>query len=78
MDIVIFLDAIIYQQKETILEDYWSFSLEDKGLDVYWVEVYPSDHINFASITQNYQTIWTNRFGLDRFSNKKGFLEITL
>ena len=78
MDIVIFLDSAIYRQKEAILENYWSFSLEDKGLDVYWIEVYPPGHINFANVTQTYQTLWANRFGLDRLSNKKGFLEITL
>ena len=78
IDMVVFLDAAIYRQKEALLEKYWSFALEDKGLDVYWVEAYKPEHVDFVRVTRNYQTVWRNRFGKDRLSNKKGFIEITL
>lgn len=76
IDIVTFLDAEVFQKKETALESYWSFALEDKKLDTYLVEVYERDSKQYEAITENYQNVWRNRFGKDRIGQPKGFLEL--
>jgi len=76
IDLVTFIDARVFQEKEQLLEDYWSFSLEDKGLDAYLLAHYEGDATANRTITEIYQEEWRKRFILDRFGNAKGFLEL--
>ena len=78
IDIVTFIDAAIFRQHEQKLDNFWSFSLEAKGLGAYIVEVYSEKDKHFVDITQKYLTIWENRFGRDKSGLQKGFLEINL
>jgi hypothetical protein len=36
IDFVTFIDARIFERNEAKLEEFWSFSLEDEGLDAYY------------------------------------------
>ncbi|MGB3777989.1 MAG: hypothetical protein WA960_06495 [Tunicatimonas sp.] len=74
--VVTFVDVRIIQTKETLLDKYWSFSLEDLGLDAYLVEVYPPESDQHATITENFRRNWQNRFGKDRDGHPKGFIKL--
>lgn len=76
IDIVTFIDSEVFKAKESVLEKYWSFALEPQGLDAYFVEVYHRTDSRYEIITENYRTIWKERFGKDRLGQVKGFLEI--
>lgn len=44
IDFVTFLDHKTYEVQEVFLDRFWSFSLEDKGLDAYLIAKYPEGH----------------------------------
>ena len=76
IDLVTFIDAQVFQDKEILLDKYWSFSLEDQGLDAYLVKVHPIESAQRTTITENFRRIWQNRFGKDRDGHPKGFIQI--
>jgi hypothetical protein len=80
IDIVTFVDYRIYKSKSIAMEKFWSFNLEDKGLDNYFVALYPPDHELF-DITNESKAKWTKLYSKTRPLNdglflKKGFIEI--
>ncbi len=46
IDLVTFFDFEIYESQEPYLDKFWSFSLENEGLDAYLVKAYPKSHPN--------------------------------
>lgn len=77
IDLVTFIDAQTFANKEKILENYWSFALEDKGLDAYIVEIYPLESTESILVTESLRNVWRNRFGKDRNNYSKGFIQVT-
>ena len=62
IDFVTFINSTIFERCEAKLEEFWSFALEDEGLDAYIVKVYPSDSPLFATHTVHFQKVWFKRF----------------
>lgn len=77
IDLVTFLDYAVYQKRgDKVLDKFWTFSLEDEGIDAYLVEDFPKKHPEFKE-TQLIRTDWINRYSKDRNRiRKKGFLKI--
>ena len=77
IDLVTFLDYSVYEKRgDKVLDKFWSFSLEDEGIDSYLVKEYPSQHINYQE-TLKWKKTWARRYGnLDNLDNEKGFLKI--
>ena len=80
IDIVTFLDYRVFKSKEEALERYWSFNMEHKKLDTYFVIEYPPDH-PLHHLTLHDQTHWKNIFGATRADelgvrHPKGFLKL--
>ena len=77
IDLVTFLDYEVYEKRgDKVLDKFWSFSLEDEGIDSYLVRDYPNNHPNFKE-TSEYRKKWTNLYGRTRDKTKiKGFLKI--
>ncbi len=77
IDLVTFLDWEVYEKRENaILDKFWSFSLEDEGIDSYLVRAYPSNHANFKE-TSEYRKKWSNLYGRTRNETRtKGFLRL--
>lgn len=80
IDLVTFLDYEIYDIQERFLDKFWTFSLEDKGLDAYLVKVYPERHERYNKMLEQKQE-WIKLYtqtkpmqNKTRFS--KGFLEL--
>ena len=67
IDFVTFIDSTIFKQNEAKLEEFWSFALEDEGLDAYIVKIYPTDSPLFATHIQSI----SKRFGLKDFVEQK-------
>ncbi len=82
IDIVTFLDYEIYEKRgEQTLDQFWTFSLEDQGIDSYIVKKYPKGHTNYLGfITLQNQWIDTYSSTNPKKEGKilpKGFLKIT-
>lgn len=76
IDMVTFLDYRIWEKRsDTILDSFWSFSLENEGIDAYLVAVYPENHRHYP-IYLSERALWRERFSSDRDSYKKGFVEL--
>lgn len=75
IDIVTFLDYRVFEYKEKSLDRFWSFSLEDEGIDAYIVKAYPVGHALFNNYL-GVRDLWLERFQRDRNGNSKGFLKI--
>ncbi len=77
IDIVTFLDFEVYQKRgDKVLNKFWTFSLEDEGIDAYLVRDYPKDHI-LNHKTEEQRTQWFDLYSKNRNRNKrKGFLKI--
>lgn len=78
IDFVSFFDYDVYEAQEPFLDKYWSFSLEEQGLDSYLVKNYPEKHENYA-LSLAIQEVWANRYAQKTLisQNKtieKGFL----
>ncbi len=75
IDFVTFLDYEIYETQEPYLDKFWSFSLEDKGLDAYLVKVYPKEHLLHQKYVQD--TIkWNLLYSQSKIKQQKGFLKL--
>lgn len=61
MDFVTFFDYQIYEQEERFLDKYWTFSLENEGLDSYLVKTYPREHKEYFTVVVA-QNEWINRY----------------
>ncbi len=81
IDFVTFIDANIFDKFEQELESFWSFSLEDEGLDAYIVKIYPSHSPLFFTHTEHFKAIWHKRFCRTKADaqldiSKKGFIKL--
>lgn len=81
IDILTFLDYRVYKAKSEEMERFWSFNLESKGLDNYFVADYPPEHELHALTLEN-QTKWQKLYTHTRPQEDgtilpKGFLELT-
>ncbi len=78
IDIVTFLDYEVYQKRgDQVLDKFWTFSLEDEGIDAYLVEDYPKNH-SFYQKTLEKKIYWENLYIKNRNRNEpKDFLKIT-
>jgi hypothetical protein len=81
IDIVTFIDFRVYQSKNKILEQFWAFNMENKGLDNYFVAIYPPEHELHNLYIENKEK-WTKLYSKTRPLSdglflSKGFLEIT-
>ena len=77
IDIITFLDYEVYEKRrDKVLDKFWSFSLEDEGIDSYLVKDYPEGHI-FYDKTLEWKETWLRRYSnIDNVDNNKGFLKI--
>ena len=78
IDIVTFLDYEVYQKRgDKVLDKFWSFSLEDDGIDAYLVMDYPKNH-PLHKETLDAKVIWTNLYSrIYKPEPSQGFLKIT-
>jgi hypothetical protein len=81
IDFVTFIDALIFERNEAKLEEFWSFSLEEEGLDAYIVKIYPPDSPLFVTHTEHFKNVWLKRYcrtktDTDLDSAKKGFIKL--
>lgn len=81
IDFVVFIDFEIFDNKEKELENFWSFSLENEGLDAYIVKVFPTTNHLFNSITELFKAEWSKRYTHTKVDKQgqiypKGFVEI--
>ena len=81
MDFVIFLDYRIYELQEAFLDQFWTFSLEEDGLDAYLVKTYPASHPAHEAITVSQTRQWLYLYGNtakdeEGISCPKGFVEL--
>ena len=78
IDIVTFLDFEVYEKREKSksLDKFWSFSLEDKGIDAYLVRDYPKEH-SLHYKTLELKEVWDDLYSMrKRRQPSKGFLKI--
>lgn len=80
IDFVTFLDYETYENKIDYLDRFWSFSLEDKGLDAYFVKIYPEEHKDFEEMEKQ-KMDWLELYGTTRKNQDntilhKGFIEL--
>lgn len=78
IDIVTFLDFEVYEKREKSksLDKFWSFSLEDEGIDSYLVKDYPNNHALYKD-TLNAKSNWTELYSrIYKPEPSKGFLKI--
>lgn len=78
IDFVTFFDYAVYEAQEPFLDKYWSFSLEEQGLDSYLVKNYPEKHESYA-LSFTMQKEWANRYAQKTLVSqnrvvRKGFL----
>jgi hypothetical protein len=82
LDLVTFFDYQIFEQEGERLDRFWTFSLEDKGLDAYLVATYPPNHpkhIDFLEDKRNWLALYSKTKAIDTNPLKpKGFLQIVL
>lgn len=78
LDLVSFLPHDFFHRYEEELEEFWSFSRKDEGLDAYLLPVYPRHHLRYRQVAR-YRREWQGRFRRTReFSEKKGFIRLTI
>ncbi len=82
IDLVTFIDYKIFEpmEEQKRLEEFWSFNLEDKGLDSYLLGVYPEGHPEYPVYEYNMRN-WHIRYTNAKTSKKpienvKGYIEI--
>ena len=78
IDIVTFLDYEVFEKRgDNVLDKFWSFSLEDKGIDSYLVKDYPKNHILYKD-TIEAKRIWSELYSrINQRKPSKGFLKIS-
>lgn len=81
IDLVTFIDYSVFKAMENELEAFWTYNLEQEGIDSYIVPVLPKESENYPSYIetcQEWERIYTNA----KLPNKqivaeaKGFLEL--
>jgi hypothetical protein len=80
LDFVVFLDYRVYEAQEPFLDKFWTFSLEDQGLDAYLVKVFPADHPLHPQTLAD-RSLWLSlyrktKWNRDNTFYSKGFLEL--
>lgn len=77
IDIVTFLDFEVYEKRgDRFLDKFWTFSLEDKGIDAYLVKDYPKNHQMYQE-TAEAKIIWEDLYTRrNKRQPSKGFLKI--
>ena len=76
IDLVTFLDYEVYEKRgNKVLDKFWTFSLEDEGIDSYLVKEYQEHHIFYQKMLDD-KTEWRKLYGSSRNKRKKGFLKI--
>ncbi len=81
IDFVTFLDVGLYDEKEAIIDQFLSFSLENKGLDAYILQVYSKENFLYKDYTLANIEKWAARFSKTKKDSNaidypKGFIEI--
>ncbi|TAE06921.1 MAG: hypothetical protein EAZ95_18835 [Bacteroidetes bacterium] len=82
IDLVTFIDYSIYEPMEAQqrLEEFWTYNLEDKGLDSYLLGVYPEGHalyLEYQDFCSGWATKYTNTKQNGIILEKaKGFVEL--
>ncbi len=81
LDFVTFIDVNLYDEKEMIMDNFLSFSLEDKGLDAYVLKIFPQNNAQYQEFTMFHLANWQKRFSFSKQNfNKqifpKGFIKI--
>ena len=75
IDLLIFLDWNIYESHEKKLRD-WRKALWEKGLDCYYLKVYPESHKLYPLYEMD-RAFWNFQFGYNtRTSRNKGYLQL--
>ncbi len=77
IDLVTFLDYSVYEKRgDKILDKFWSFSLEDEGIDSYLVKDYPKNHLLYMKTLEK-KDVWLKLYANNRAKiPTKGFLKI--
>ncbi|MBK8563297.1 MAG: hypothetical protein IPN76_08105 [Saprospiraceae bacterium] len=81
IDFVVFLDYQVFEARgEKVTDKFWTFSLENQGLDANLVKVYPMEHNEFVQYNEQTE-IWSLRYSNSRADNKgvvqpKNFVKI--
>lgn len=80
IDFVTFFDYQIYESQAPYLDKFWSFSLEEEGLDAYLVPIYPKEHPKYELYQSNLEK-YVKLYGQTReddngISLPKGFIEL--
>jgi len=76
IDLVTFLDFKAYDLRgDKILDKFWTFSLEEQGIDSYIVKEFPKKHPFYKEYLE-FQKIWHERYLLGRQEIPKGFIKI--
>lgn len=80
IDVVTFLDYRVMQSKEKAIEPFWTYNLEEFGLDSYFVPVFPPEHEKHLVYLQDFHR-WKDLFSNTRpnslgISQQKGYLEV--
>jgi hypothetical protein len=75
IDVVTFLDYKVYEAKEKQLSQYMEDEFEAKGLDLYFVKIFPENHKQ-RFITDFDKVEWLHLFSTNRKKESKGFLQI--
>jgi hypothetical protein len=83
IDFVTFIDGSTFLRYEKELESFWSFSLEDEGLDAYIVKIYPTDSLLFLAHTEHFKNVWLKRYCRTKADaqldiSKKGFIKLKI
>ncbi|MDX2305414.1 MAG: hypothetical protein NW226_21565 [Microscillaceae bacterium] len=81
IDMVTFLDYRIFEAQEPFLDKFWTFNLEDQGLDAYLLRLYPPEHPDYIQETAFYQQEWQEVYGstADKEGEEifpKGFIQL--
>lgn len=75
MDLVTFVDHRVYDLRgDTLMDRFWSFSLESERLDAYIVKECEMEDETYP-IYQRFKMRFLDLFGSDRTGNPKGFVK---
>lgn len=76
IDLVTFLDYRVYELRgETFMDRFWSFSLENEGIDAYIVKQYPQGHELFSAF-MDVRNYYYKLFSTDRIDRSKGIIRL--
>lgn len=83
IDFVTFIDVNIYNEKENIIEKFWTTETYNIGLDAYILKIFPENDINFVTFTTLHINKWYERFSFTKENENeiifpKGFIELNI